>query len=140
MNPLNHYQVEGNITKDPELKQPRGGRTVCNFTMSSSRYYNGSTGSEKEVSYLDVEVWGRLGESVYAQGRKGRGIRVVGRLRQDRWQGDDGKNHSRLIIVAEHIEYKPGLAELSTEDPVDFVEAEVPPDEEEIEESLEVSA
>jgi len=32
---------------------------------------------------------------------------VVGRLKQDRWVGNDGKNHTRVAIVAEHVEYRP---------------------------------
>jgi single-strand DNA-binding protein len=40
-------------------------------------------------------------------GKKGRGVRVVGRLKQDRWTGDDGKQRSRITIVAEHVEFRP---------------------------------
>ena len=37
---------------------------------------------------------------------KGRGLRIVGRLKQDRWTKADGHNTSRVSIVAEHIEFK----------------------------------
>jgi single-strand DNA-binding protein len=40
-------------------------------------------------------------------GHKGRGVRVVGRLKQERWQDGDGKAQSKIIIVAEHIEFRP---------------------------------
>ena len=36
---------------------------------------------------------------------KGRGVRVVGRLKQDRWQ-QNGQSRSRIVIVAEHVEFK----------------------------------
>ena len=32
---------------------------------------------------------------------------MVGRLKQDRWTDPDGKPHSRVEIVAEHVEFKP---------------------------------
>jgi single-strand DNA-binding protein len=32
---------------------------------------------------------------------------VVGRLKQDRWSSSDGKPHSRIAIVAEHVEFRP---------------------------------
>ncbi|MBR5928182.1 MAG: single-stranded DNA-binding protein, partial [Spirochaetia bacterium] len=41
---------------------------------------------------------------------KGAGVRVVGRLKQDRWNSEDGKAKSRVKIVAEHIEAKPVTA------------------------------
>jgi len=40
---------------------------------------------------------------------KGRGVRVVGRLKQDRWIGPDGQGRSKVLIVSEHVEFKPNL-------------------------------
>ena len=34
-------------------------------------------------------------------------MRVVGRLKQDRWVGTDGKHYSKIKVLAEHIEFKP---------------------------------
>jgi single-strand DNA-binding protein len=34
---------------------------------------------------------------------------VVGRLKQDWWTDADGKPHSRIIVIAEHVEFKPQL-------------------------------
>jgi len=34
-------------------------------------------------------------------------VRVVGRLRQDRWTGTDGKNYCKVKVVADHVEFKP---------------------------------
>jgi single-strand DNA-binding protein len=31
----------------------------------------------------------------------------VGRIKQNRWNDADGKLQSKIIIVAEHIEYRP---------------------------------
>ena len=38
---------------------------------------------------------------------KGRGVRVVGRLKQDRWTSPEGQTRSKVSIVAEHVEFKP---------------------------------
>ena len=34
-------------------------------------------------------------------------MRVVGRLKQNRWKSADGKMNSKISIIAEHIEFKP---------------------------------
>jgi single-strand DNA-binding protein len=39
--------------------------------------------------------------------KKGRGVRVVGRLKQDRWTNPEGQGRSKIQIVAEHMEFKP---------------------------------
>jgi single-strand DNA-binding protein len=62
---------------------------------------------EKEVSFFDVEAWSKLAESCRSMGYKGRGVRVVGRLKQDRWSDTEGKNHSKVSIIAEHVEFRP---------------------------------
>jgi single-strand DNA-binding protein len=107
MNNLNSVLIEGNLVRDAEYRTTPKGTPVCKISIASNRFFKQETGMEKEVSFFDVESWGKLAESVNNKGRKGRGVRVVGRLRQDRWQNGEGKNLSRIIIVAEHIEFRP---------------------------------
>jgi single-strand DNA-binding protein len=107
MNNLNSILIEGNLVKDPLLRSTPKGTQVCTMSLASNRYYKVDSGFEKEVSFFDVETWARLAEACYDKGRKGRGIRVVGRLKQDRWTGTDGKQHSKIAIVAEHVEFRP---------------------------------
>jgi single-strand DNA-binding protein len=107
MNNLNSILIEGNLVKDPMLRSTPKGTQVCTMSLASNRYYKVDSGFEKEVSFFDVETWARLAEACYDKGRKGRGIRVVGRLRQDRWTDTDGNPHSKIRIVAEHVEFRP---------------------------------
>ncbi|MDR0512425.1 MAG: single-stranded DNA-binding protein [Treponema sp.] len=106
MNNLNSILIEGNIVRDPLLRNTPKGSSVCSFSIASNRYYKQGSGFEKEVGFFEVETWGKLAEACAEHGRKGRGVRVVGRLKQDRWLGSDGKNHTRVAIVAEHVEYR----------------------------------
>jgi single-strand DNA-binding protein len=45
----------------------------------------------------------------------------VGRLKQDRWNGTDGKLHSRVTIVAEHVEFRPEFKR-ETNDPASYAD------------------
>ena len=58
-----------------------------------------------------MTVWNRLAEVCKEYLAKGRGVRVVGRLKQDRWEDPEGKTRSKVHIVAEHVEFKPRPAE-----------------------------
>ena len=109
MNHLNSCVVEGNLVRDPLLRTTPAGTPVCTMTIESNRFYKTILGIEKEVSYFDVETWAKLAESCHARGRKGKGIRVVGRMKQERWTGIDGRTLSKIIIVAEHVEFRPEL-------------------------------
>ncbi len=107
MNSLNSILLEGNLVRDPESKTLATGSQVCNFTVASDRFYRQNDNMEKEVYYFDVEAWSRLGLACSQNLKKGRGVRVVGRLKQDRWTDGEGKTKSRVMIVAEHVEFKP---------------------------------
>ena len=107
MNNLNSILIEGNLVRDPLFRSTPKGTPVCTFSVASNRFYKQDSGFEKEVSFFDVETWARLAENCDTLGRKGRGVRVVGRLKQERWNGADGKPHSKVKIVAEHVEFRP---------------------------------
>lgn len=109
MNNLNSILIEGNLVKDPELSYTPKGTAVCKFSVACNRTYKQDDQLQKEVSYFDVSTWTRLAEVCAEFLKKGRGVRVVGRLKQDRWADADGKPHSRVLIVAEHVEFKPNL-------------------------------
>jgi len=109
MNNLNSVLIEGNLVKDPMLRSTPKGTQICTLRMASNRYFkrdNQSSGFEKEVHYFDVESWARLAELCYAKGKKGRGVRVVGRLKQNRWNDPEGKPRSKVTIVADHVEFR----------------------------------
>jgi len=110
MNNLNSILIEGNLVKDPSIRSTNKGTQVCSMKIASNRYYkmdNNSPNFEKEVSYFDVDTWAKLAEACYTKGKKGRGLRVVGRLKQSRWNDAEGKPQSRITIVAEHVEFHP---------------------------------
>jgi single-strand DNA-binding protein len=109
MNNLNSILIEGNLVKDPELSYTPKGTAVCKFSVACNRAFKQDDQLQKEVSYFEVSTWTRLAEVCGEYLKKGRGVRVVGRLKQDRWADADGKPHSRVFIVAEHVEFKPQL-------------------------------
>jgi len=107
MNNLNSILIEGNLTRDPILSETPKGTSVCNFSLASNRFFKQEEELQKEVSFFDVESWARLAENCGEHLLKGRGVRVVGRLKQDRWQDKEGNPRSKIKIVAEHVEFKP---------------------------------
>jgi single-strand DNA-binding protein len=101
------------------------GTPVCTFPIASVRYFKSGAELEKEVSFFDIETWSKLAESCANMGHKGRGVRVVGRLRQDRWTGKDDKPHTRVVIVAEHVEFRPEFVKPSNTDGEEEIEMDI---------------
>ena len=111
MNHLNSVIVEGNVVKKPDLREPAPNFKVCSFSLAVNRFFRDKNGDGKEeVSFVNVEAVNKLAEYATEKCTKGRGVRVVGRLKQDRWKNEAGKWESKMYIVAEHIEYKPKVS------------------------------
>ncbi len=108
MNPLNSVLIEGNLVRDPQLTKTRSGTCVCSFSIATNRAYRQNDELKESVSYFDIEVWARLAENCSQYLAKGRGARVSGHLRQDRWENADGEGRSRVKIIGEHVEFLPG--------------------------------
>jgi single-strand DNA-binding protein len=107
MNNLNSILLEGNLVADPEIHYTPKGAPVCSFRVACNRYFKQEEELQKEVSYFDVTTWNRQAEVCNEYLTKGRGVRVVGRLKQDRWENPEGKTRAKVHIVAEHVEFKP---------------------------------
>ena len=108
MNSLNQVIIEGNVVRQPEKRQCRNGSFLCNVPIAVNRRYKNMEGQPvDEVSYFEVATFGTLAETCEKWCPKGRGIRVVGRLKQSMWEDDTGKKNSKVEIIAEHVEFKP---------------------------------
>ena len=95
-NNLNSVIVEGTITKVEKVEK------AAYFTVCTKRYFKDMNGEiHEEVSYFDIEVYGKLAESCDKILKDGTGVRVVGRLKSIRYE------QNKVVIVAEHIEAKP---------------------------------
>lgn len=110
MNQLNQILVEGNIVKDCEVGETLHGLKIVKFSIGVNYIYkNDNAETVNEVSYFDIEMYGHMAEVFADKCKKDREVRVVGRLKQERWKDSDGKLCSKLFIVAEHVELKPLL-------------------------------
>ena len=93
MNSLNSVLIEGNLVRDPEKKELESGSKVCMFSVATNRFFNQDNEKKSEVSYFDVEVWNKTADLCLKTLSKGRGVRVVGRLKQERWEDKEGRRH-----------------------------------------------
>ncbi len=94
------------MVKKAEFSEPTSGFYVCRFPIAVNRKTKSPNGdSHEEVSYFDVEAYGSMAEKCSKYCDKGKGVRVVGRLKQNRWEENNVKR-SKVFVVAEHVEYK----------------------------------
>ena len=100
-NDLNSLILGGVVSGEPHLVKTSD---VLNFTVETTRYYKNRAGEDvTETSHFKVVAFGRMCDIPV---KEGSGVRVVGRLKQNKWTDSEGASHSEVQIVAEHIEIK----------------------------------
>ena len=110
MNNLNEVIIEGNLTKDPEIKWLKENEiAVCSFTVAVNKRYKDKEQDKwiEETSYFRVESWSGLASMCFKYLKKGMLIRVVGELKQSLWkEPETEKIRERVYVIAEHVEFK----------------------------------
>lgn len=101
MNCLNSLIIEGVVSGEPHLVETSD---VLNFTVEVTRYYKNRAGEGvEEKSLFKVVAFGVMSKLPL---KDGLGVRIVGRLKQNKWTDGDGVSHSEVQVVAEHIEMR----------------------------------
>ena len=107
MNMLNSIILEGNVTRELD------GNTFEIGVIRYSKKDNGDKAEEK--SNFEIEIGCMLTDVLRKNIYKDRGIRVVGRLKQIRWTAEEDKPCSKVVVIAEHLEFKPHVKKLPTD-------------------------
>ena len=104
---LNKVMLIGNLTRDPELRVTPKGTAICTFSIAVNRKFKDDSGGEREeVTYVDIEAWGKSGENISKYCTKGRPLFVEGRLRLDQWEDKTTKEkRSRMKVVCENFQF-----------------------------------
>lgn len=107
---FNKVILMGNLTRDPELRTLPSGNAVARIGLAVNRAYLSKEGEKKEeVTYVDVDAFGKQAETIAKWCTKGSGILVEGRLRLDQWDDKStGEKRSKLGIVLENFTFVGG--------------------------------
>jgi len=102
---LNKVMVEGNLTRDPEMKALPSGDNVTNFSVATNRVYNDRDGNkQEEVEYHNIVVFGKQADNVAKYLTKGSGAYIEGRLQTRSWDKDGVKMY-RTEVVADRVQF-----------------------------------
>ena len=107
MRGYNKVILIGNLTRDPELRYTPKGTAVAKIGLAVNRVWRDEAGNNKEeVTFVDVDAWGKQAETISQYLKKGRPILVEGRLKLDQWDDKQtNQKRSRLGVVLEAFQF-----------------------------------
>ena len=104
MNDINQVILIGNLVRDSEIKYTQGGMAISSFSIAVNRSRKQGDQYVDEVSFFDINVFGKSAENLNKYLLKGTKIAVVGYLKQERWTDRNGNNASKVVVNAEQRE------------------------------------
>ena len=98
----------GNLTRDPELRYTPKGLAIAKIGLAVNRSWRDSTSGElkEEVTFVDVDAFGKQAETLGQYMKKGSPLMVEGRLRLDTWEDKQtNQKRSKLGVILESFQF-----------------------------------
>lgn len=107
---FNKVILLGNLTRDPELRYTPKGMATARLGLAVNRSYKTDAGeTREEVTFIDVDAWGKQAELISQYLRKGAPLFLEGRLKFDQWDDKQtGQKVSKLRVVLENFQFVGG--------------------------------
>jgi single-strand DNA-binding protein len=108
MRGFNKVILAGNLTRDPELRYTPAGLAIAKFGLAVNRSWkDAQTGETKEeVTFVDIDAFGKQAETIGQFLRKGRPILIEGRLKLDTWDDKQTQQkRSKLGVILETFSF-----------------------------------
>lgn len=108
---INIVLLAGNLTRDPEIRYTPSGMAVAALGLAVNRKFKDTRTNElrEEVTFVDVEVFGRQAEVAGQYLSKGRPVMIEGRLKLDQWEDKQtGQKRSKLKVIGNRVQFLGG--------------------------------
>ncbi len=114
----NKVLLMGNLTRDPELRYTPKGTAIAKLGLAVNRSWRDESGQTKEeVTFVDIDAFGRQAETIGQYMKKGRPIFIEGRLRLDSWEDKQtNQKRSKLGVVLESFQFLDSGSKTATDD------------------------
>ena len=103
---INKVILVGNLGADPETRYMPSGGAVTNIRLATSDSWKDEQSGEQQerTEWHRVVFFNRLAEVAAEYLRKGSQVYVEGRIRTNKWQGQDGQDRYTTEIVANEMQ------------------------------------
>jgi len=95
---LNSVNLQGRMVRQLDLKILGEDKQVGNFSLAVQRNFKNRDG-DYDADFIDCTVWGKTAELIGNYFGQGDQIIIEGELRQETWEGDNGKRSKLKVNV-----------------------------------------
>jgi len=126
MSGVNSCTFIGNLTRDPEIRQSKGGDSIANFSIACNKRWNG----EDHVEFINIVAFKKLAEICGEYLSKGKKVYIQGEMKTSSWDDKDtGAKRYKTEIIANQMVMLDSKGDTSQREPQ---QADTQPDMEDI--------
>lgn len=97
---MNKVDLIGRLTKDPELRQSQGGKSICSFTLAVDRRTKNE--GQPSADFIRCKAFGKTAESLCRYMGKGSQIAISGSIQTGSYTNQQGlKIYTTDVLVQE---------------------------------------
>lgn len=101
---MNHVQLIGRLTKDPELRYTSQGTGVATFNLAVQRNYSDNNG-ERQTDFIQCISWRKLAETIANHLVKGSLIACEGRIQTRNYENQQGQRVYVTEVVVNEVQF-----------------------------------
>lgn len=101
---INNITLQGNITKELELRQAGSG-SVLNFTVASQRDYVDKQTGKRESDFINCVAFNKTAEIIAQYFDKGSEILVVGRMQSGSYENKEGQRVFTTDLIVNNFSF-----------------------------------
>ena len=94
----NQFTLIGRLTKEPVFKSTSTGKSICDIPLAVQ---NG----KDDTTYITINVWNKIAETVAKYCKKGDLIGINGIIRNHNWEDKNGNKHYDYTFIGNRISF-----------------------------------
>lgn len=103
MHGKNSFEVLGNLTRTPELRQTASGKTYCFLTVAVNRSVKNGDKWEQAADFIDMIAWEKRAEFLANHLIQGDKLYLEGRITSYSKEIEDGKHHTAMRLTVRDL-------------------------------------
>tara|TARA_R100001086_G_scaffold200856_1_gene117074 strand:+ start:15145 stop:15507 length:363 start_codon:yes stop_codon:yes gene_type:complete len=103
---MNIVHLYGRVGQAPELKYTANGKSVCNFSLATSKRWNDQAGQKQEkTEWHRVVAWGKQADVIAEHVGVGDSLLITGELQTRQWEDQNGGTRYSTEIHIDKFEF-----------------------------------
>jgi single-strand DNA-binding protein len=98
---MQKVMIIGRLARDPETRTTKAGKSICSFSIPVSEKRN----EQEHTEWFKVKVFGKAAELCQQYLSKGRNVYVEGKLKTEKFTGQDGQERSVTELLADNVQF-----------------------------------